>query len=63
MRNTFTDCANNGLFLFVQSVLIDCIQQNAAYSLLYEAVFELKEAGFKLDVTRVGPKLTQSMFV
>ncbi len=28
---------------------------HAPYSLLHEAVFELKEAGFKLDVTRVGP--------
>ncbi len=33
--------------------------QHAPYSLLHEAVFELKEAGFKLDVTRVGLKLTQ----
>ena len=33
----------------------------APYSLLYEAVFDLKEDGFKLDVTRVGPKLIQSV--
>ncbi len=33
----------------------------ALYPLLYEADFELKEAGFKLDVTKVGPKLTPSV--
>ncbi len=31
--------------------------------MLYEAVFKLKEAGLKLDVTRVGPKLTQSVYI
>ena len=29
--------------------------------MLYEAVFELKEAGIKLDVTRWVPRLTQSV--
>ncbi len=60
----------NGSFVFLPFVLIGCslnIQMHtcsihhAPYSLLYEAVFELKEAGFKLDVTSVGPKLTQSV--
>ena len=35
--------------------------EHAPYSLLYKAVFELKEAGFKLYVTRVGLKVTQSV--
>ena len=63
-----TDCTNNGSFVFVRFVLIGCSLdipvhhiEHAPYSLLYEAVFELKGAGFKLDVTRVGPKLTQSV--
>ncbi len=36
--------------------------EHAPYPLLYEAVFELKEAGFKLDVTRWVPRLTQSVY-
>ncbi len=56
-----TYSANNGSFVFARFVgwKMDHIE-HAFYSLLYEAVFELKEAGFKLNVTRVGPKLTQS---
>ena len=64
--SVLTDSANNGSFVLVRFVLIGCgldipvhtcsIHQN-------EAVFELKEAGFKLDATRVGPKLTQSVSV
>ncbi len=34
---------------------------HAPYSLLYEAVFELTEAGFKLNVTRLGQMLMQSV--
>ena len=37
--------------------------EHAPYSFLYEAVFQLKEVGFKLDVTRVGLKgLTKTKF-
>ena len=35
--------------------------EHAPYTLLYEAVFELKEAVFKLDVTRWVPRLMQSV--
>ncbi len=49
----WTDCANNGLFVSVRFVRVGCRQD--------EAVFELKEAGFKLDVTRWVPRLTQSV--
>ncbi len=35
--------------------------EHAPYRLLYEAVFELKEAAFKLDVTKWVPRLTQSV--
>ena len=35
--------------------------EHAPYPLLHEAVFELKEAGLKLDVTRWVPRLTQSV--
>ena len=38
-------------------------KEHAPYRLLYEAVFELKEAGFKLDVTKWVPRLTQSVTV
>ncbi len=37
--------------------------EHAPYTLLYEAVIELKEAGLKLDVTRWVPRLTQSVYV
>ena len=64
---TLTDCANNGSFLSVRFVLVGCRQDigvhtcSIPYRLLYEAVFELKEAGFKLDVTKWVPRLTQSV--
>ena len=62
-----TDCTNNGSFVSVPFVLVGCRQDigvhtcSIPYRLLYEAVFELKEAGFKLDVTRWVPRLTQSV--
>ena len=67
-----TDCANNGSFISVRFVLAGCRQDIALHTcsillndvpLSYEAVFELKEAGFKLDVTRWVPRLTQSVYV
>ncbi len=39
-----------------------CHIEHAPSPLLYEAVFELKESGFKLDVTRWVPRLTQSVY-
>ncbi len=72
-KNARTDCADNGSFVSVRFVLVDCRQdvgvhicsihhiEHAPHPLLYEAVFELKEVGFNLDVTRWVPRLMQSV--
>ena len=62
-----TDCVNSSSFVSVRFVLVGCRQdigvhicsiEHAPYPLVYEAVFELKEAGFKVDVTSWVPRLT-----
>ena len=63
------DCTKFGLSLYqtawnqlYQGVADYWLMSGEQYPLLYEAVFVLKETGFKLDVTRWVPRLTQSVY-